>query len=252
MNINMQVNKVALLITGQMRTYKKCWQNWLQNIIKANPEYKYELFILTEYMGKNGGSNKNKYINEEETEQDFVNNIYKTYEGYEIKYLGVQGEKLNIVYPNYVGNYGPYVCLYRNKLIMQELSRDYSLYIRLRPDVILSGPLIFPSRLVKQIYIVSGIIQRSSKSWLHNRDWDHMVLGDYDSMLNWCNYVDYLQFKGSVNFKQVVPFNIKGQWHINSSDHSVVCTQLFLLYLMNNKYDVIFDYGGVYTLPIRS
>lgn len=251
MNTNMQENKIALLLTGQMRSYNKCWNNLEQNIIKANPQYKYEIFILTEFKGKNGGSKKNKYINKDDNLKDFVDNINQTYKNYVIKQCIIENETM-INYPSYVGNYGPFICLYRNKILMNQIKDDYAYYIRLRPDIVLTGPLRLPQTVKKTINIVCGKQQRSNKSWLHNRDWDHMALGDYDSMLNWCNYVDYLQYTGTTNFTEKCPYQTTGQWYMVSSDRSVVCTQLFLLSLKKKGYDVVFDYDSIYTIPIRN
>ena len=56
------MKKICLLITGQMRTYYKCFDNIINNLIEPNKEsYIFDIYILTEYFENHGGSAKNLF-----------------------------------------------------------------------------------------------------------------------------------------------------------------------------------------------
>ena len=40
------MQKVCIMITGQMRTYRKCFSNLLKNLILSNSEYEFDIYIF--------------------------------------------------------------------------------------------------------------------------------------------------------------------------------------------------------------
>ena len=118
------------MITGQMRTYEQCFNNILENIILSNIDYEFDIYVLTEYYGKNGGTPKNKFTNKSDNIVDFQNNIQKTYGKY-LKNLIIENDSKKIDYPLYLNDYGPWVCLYKNKILYDNIvsSNDYDIFV---------------------------------------------------------------------------------------------------------------------------
>lgn len=250
------MKKACLMITGQMRTYEKCVNNILENLILSNIDYEFHIYILTEYYGKNGGTPKNKYINQSENIDIFKDNIEKTYGKY-LKNLIIESESTNIDYPNYLNNYGPWLCLYKNKFLYDSIVNlnNYDIFIRIRPDIILSNKinlrLLSDDNNDNTIHIVSGVHTRPN-AWLHNRDWDHMCISNNKGMKLWCEYYSFLDNYPPYIFPNEIRFNNKGYWKKNENiDRSIIATQLFFQYILNNNFKLNFDALKIYTNPIR-
>lgn len=248
------MKKICLMITGQMRTYKKCFNNTLENLILSNSDYEFHIYILTEYYGKNGGTLKNKFINQPDNIVDFKNNIKKTYGKY-LKSLIIECESNKIDYPSYLNNYGPWVCLYKNKILYDSIINlnDYDIFIRMRPDIKLSNKINLQllSDNDKTIHIICGYHTRHN-SWLHNRDWDHMCISDKQGMQLWCEYYKFLKYEPPCIFKNEIRFNNKGFWCKNENkDKSIIATQLFFQYIIDNNFRINFDALNIFTTPIR-
>lgn len=248
------MKKVCLMITGQMRTYEKCFKNILNNIILSNNNYVFHIYILTEYYGKNGGTPKNNFTNQSENIMNFEDNIKKIYGKY-LKSLIIESDSNKIDYPSYLNNYGPWVCLYKNKMLYDSIVNlnEYDIFIRTRPDVILSNniKLHLLTDNYKNIHIISGI-QCRHNSWLHNRDWDHMCISDKKGMKLWCEYYKFLQYEPPYTFLNEIQFNNKGFWCKNeNNDKSVIATQKFFQYIIDNNFKLHFDALNIFTNPIR-
>ena len=242
------------MITGQMRTYEKCFNNILENIILANNNYEFHIYILTEYYGQNGGTSKNKFTIQSDNIVDFQNNIKKIYGKY-LKNLTIESESNKIDYPSYLNNYGPWIALYKNKILYDSIVdlNEYDIFIRIRPDIKLSNKINLQllSANDKTIHIMSGI-QTRTNSWLHNRDWDHMCISEKQGMKIWCEYYNFLKFEPPYTFINEIRFNNKGFWCNNENkDKSVICTQLFFQYITDNRFKLNFDALNTFTIPIR-
>jgi len=248
------MKKACLMITGQMRTYEKCFNNILENLILSNSDYEFHIYILTEYYGKNGGTPKNKYINQTENIVEFENNIKKTYGKY-IKSLVIENDSNKIVYPSYLNNYGPWLVLYRNKILYDSIAdlNHYDIFIRIRPDIKISNKINLQllTNTNKNIHIITGIAQANGR-WLHNRDWDHMCISNKQGMKLWCEYYSFLKYKPPFSFLNEIRFNNKGYWVKNENkDKSITSTQLFFHHIVDNNFKLIFDSLNVFTNPIR-
>lgn len=246
--------KVCLMITGQMRSYKKAFQNILNNIIHHNKDFEFDIYIQTEFYNNIGGTKKNEYYNEEKTIIEFEKQIKSTYNGY-VKFISIENEVNKLSYPNFINNYGPWICLYRNKVLFDNIKNkeQYKWFIRMRPDISLTHKLNLDllKNVSKQIYIFSGNIVRYN-SWLHNRDWDHLCISDYNGMKLWTDYYKFLEYYPPYKFDFVIKFNNVGYWVKNEKkDRSVICTQLFFKYLKDNNYNLYFDTLSIFTIVLR-
>lgn len=247
------MNKVCLMITGQMRTYKMCFSNILERLIITNSNYEFHIFILTEYCnGKNGGTSKNNFINKEDNYYEFKQNIEKVYGKY-IKCLIIDINKIQ--YPSYIKHYGPWICLYKNKILLDSIQNlnDYDIFIRMRPDIKLSNKIHLENlnNIHDTIHIISGGNTRNN-SWLHNRDWDHMCICNLKGMKLWCEYYKFLEVEPPCMFTNEVRFNNKGFWcKYENKDKSITATQLFFNYIIDNKYKLNFDALNIFTILIR-
>jgi hypothetical protein len=242
------------MITGQMRTYAKCFNDILKNLILSNSDYEFHIYILTEYYEDIGGTPKNPFRNDAQNIVNFQNDIKQTYGKY-LKSLFIESDSNKINYPSYINNYGPYVCLYKNKVLYDSIKQldSYDIFIRTRPDVTLSNEikLHLVNNKSNTIHIVSGIYTRTN-SWLHNRDWDHMCISNKDGMKLWCEYCTFLMYKPPYTFTNTIKFNNKGFWcNVETNDKSVIATQLFFQYIVNNKFELIFDSLSCFTTVIR-
>lgn len=248
------MKKACLMITGQMRTYDKCFNNILQNLILSNDEYEFHVYILTEYYGKNGGTPKNSFINKSENITDFRDNITKTYGKY-LRSLIIESETNKIDYPDYLNKYGPWIALYKNKVLYDSIENlnHYDIFIRMRPDIVLSNKINLQTleEIDKNIHILCGINTRNN-SWLHNRDWDHMCISSRQGIKLWCNYYKFLKQDLPYSFVNEIRFNNKGWWAKNvDKDKSIIATQLFFQYVLDNTFKLNFDALGVFTNPVR-
>lgn len=248
------MKKACLMITGQMRTYYKCFTNQLEMIINENKhEYEFHIVIFTEYYGKNGGSQKNNFTNEENEYNKFKMNIEKIYGKY-LKNLIIETFDNKINYPEYLNGYGPWIVLYRNKYLFDKINgiNEYDIFIRLRPDIVLSNKISLNNiNISKKIVIICGQ-QRNDRRWLHNRDWDHMQISDKEGMKLWNNYYEFINNEEEI-FDNEIKFNNKGYWQFNkTNDKSIIATQLFMKYIKDNNYTLDFNENlNCYTIPIR-
>jgi hypothetical protein len=245
---------VCLMITGQMRTYEKCFNNILEKLILANNNYEFHIYILTEYYGQNGGTPKNKFTNQSDNIIDFQNNVKKTYGKY-LKNLTIESDSNKIAYPSYLNNYGPWMCLYKNKILYDSVVdlNDYDIFIRIRPDVEISNNINLQLLIDTDntIHIVCGI-QTRTKSWLHNRDWDHMCISDKQGMKLWCEYYKFLKYEPPYTFTNEIRFNNNGFWrNTEITDKSIIATQLFFQSIIDNRFKLNFDALNTFTNPIR-
>tara|TARA_B110000967_G_C18774146_1_gene504642 strand:+ start:357 stop:1103 length:747 start_codon:yes stop_codon:yes gene_type:complete len=248
------MKKACLMITGQMRTYEKCFNNILENIILANNNYEFHIYILTEYYGQNGGTSKNKFTIQSDNIVDFQNNIKKIYGKY-LKNLTIESDSNKIDYPSYLNNYGPWIALYKNKILYDSIVdlNEYDIFIRIRPDIKLSNKINLQllSDNDKTIHILCGI-QTRTNSWLHNRDWDHMCISEKQGMKIWCEYYNFLKYEPPYTFTNEIRFNNNGFWCKNENkDKSVIATQLFFQYITDNRFKLNFDALNTFTNPIR-
>jgi len=235
-----------------MRTFDKCFENIKQNLINYNKNYEFDIYILTEYV-QNDKSGKHSFkINV--PFQQFKKNIENTYHPF-LKKIYIESNENKINYPNVIINsnkkeIGPWKCLYRNHLIFEYLSNDninlhtYDIFIRIRPDIILTTLIELQSINIidKNIHIVSGNKIRLN-SWLHNRDWDTCVISNYDGILLFSKYYNFLLNikKENYKFDMESHFNFKGYWEKNTIDYSIIATQLFLYFIEDNDFNLLFD-----------
>ena len=251
------MKKICLMITGQMRTYQKCFNNILENLILSNKDYEFHIHLLTEYSGKNGGTPKNKFLNKETSLQEFKENIEKTYGNY-LKLLIIEEENNLIKFPDFLNNYGPWLCLYRNYYLLSKINnkKEYDFFVRLRPDIIFTKPikLNLLDKYSKTIYIISGNNTRNN-SWFHNRDWDHCCIANYDGYKLWCEYFKFINYNIEQHFNTFtneVRFNNKGYWQKSkTNDKSIIATQLFVKEIKNSGFELIFDALNIFTIVIR-
>ena len=248
------MKKACLMITGQMRTYEKCFNNILENLILSNVDYEFHIYIFTEYYGKNGGTPKNRYIIQSDNIVDFQNNIKKIYGKY-LKNLTIESDSNKIDYPSYLNNYGPWIALYKNKILYDSIVdlNEYDIFIRIRPDIKLSNKINLQllSANDKTIHILCGI-QTRTNSWLHNRDWDHMCISEKQGMKIWCEYYNFLKYEPPYTFTTEIRFNNSGFWrNTENTDKSVIATQLFFQYIIDNNFKLNFDALHIFTNPIR-
>jgi len=247
------MKKVCLMITGQLRTYVKCFNNILENIILSNSDCEFHIYILTEYYGKNGGTPKNRYINQAENIDVFKDNIEKTYGKY-LKSLIIESDSNKLDYPSYLNNYGPWVSLYKNKILYNSISNlnEYDIFIRMRPDIVLTDRVNLQLlNNSNNIHIICSNDTRVN-SWLHNRDWDHMSISNKEGMEIWCDYYKFLQIEPPQIFENEIRFNNKGYWIKNENkDKSIITTQLFFQHIVDNNFKLIFDTLNIFTKVIR-
>jgi hypothetical protein len=235
------------MITGQMRTFKECYDNIYNNIINFNQGYYFDIYILTEYFGLDGGSIKNNYKNDEKNIDDFKNSIKKIYGNY-LKDLIIEED--NSHYPKYLDNFAPWLCLFKNKQLFNSINKDYDIYIRIRPDIYLTNYLDLKLFKLNTIQIITS--NHIRPCWLHNRDWDHMCISDKKGMEIWCEYYSFLSNYPPMLFNQEIRFNNVGNWIFNEKqDRSVISTQLFLKYVINNNYNLEFDAFNCFTIVKR-
>jgi len=246
------------MITGQMRTYEKCFSNILNNVIKCNQdEYHFDIYIQTEYYGSNGGTAKNKFTNTSQDVSQFKEEIQQVY-GHYLKELIIENKDRPITYPTYLNNYGPWLCLYKNKILFDHINQleskpTYDMFIRMRPDIHLTNRLDLNSLNLTDniIHIISGKNTRNH-SWLHNRDWDHINISDFTGMELWCDYYKYLEINPPFIFDREIRFNNVGYWaKSENKDKSIITTQLFFKFIAENNYTLRFDSGSCFSVPIR-
>lgn len=249
------MKKACILITGQMRSFESCFNNIFQNLISPNEnEYEFHIHILTEYFGTFGGTTKNNYINKFVSIIEFENRIRKIYHKY-LQTLMIENDSWKINYPDYLNKYGPWICLYRNEYLFDKINdiSQYDIFIRMRPDIVLNGTLHLKEfkNIESIIYIMSGFTTRV-KSWLHNRDWDHMCISGYQGMKIWNKYHTFLQTNPPLEFDNEIRFNNKGYWvKYENRDKSIIATQLFFQYVIYQNFKLVFDAMDIFTNPIR-
>lgn len=243
------------MLTGQMRSFEKCFQSTLQNIIGVNKDHEFDIYILTEYLGKSSGNNdgtsKNFFHNPAIDVYEFRKQIERVYGNY-LKLLIIEENRKS--YPSFLKDYGPWLCLYKNKKLFDSIKDEYDIFIRMRPDIVLSDNIIIDKNTVNkdEILIFCGKFTRRS-SWLHNRDWDHMCVSNKYGMELWCDYFSFLKYNPPFEFEDEIRFNNVGYWvHYEKKDKSVIATQLLLKHVHNNNFRLIFDAHNVYTLPVRN
>ena len=180
--------------------------------------------------------------------------LKKTYGKY-IKSLVIENDSNKIVYPSYLNNYGPWVALYKNKILYDttiENINNYDIFIRMRPDVVLTNKINLQLLINNNnIHIISGNLTRTN-SWLHNRDWDHMCISDKQGMKLWCEYYNFLKYEPPYTFTTEIRFNNNGFWrNAENNDKSIIATQLFFQYIIDNNFKLNFDALNAFTTPIR-
>jgi hypothetical protein len=248
------MKKICLLITGQMRTYYKCFDNIIKNLIEPNKDkYCFDIYILTEYFENHGGSAKNIFNNREKTYEEFKINIQDMYSPY-LKKIFIETIYNKIHYPRYLNNYGPWMCLYRNDIALNIIDNidNYDLFIRIRPDIVFSNSLLLDNVNLNNNITIICSIQKNDKRWLHNRDWDHMHISDKKGMELWRDYYKFID-NNEESFIQEIRFNNKGFWQFNkTNDKSIIATQLFMKFIKDNNYTLDFNESlNCYTNPIR-
>lgn len=246
------MKKACLMITGQMRTYEKCFNNILQNLILQNGDYEFHIHILTEYYGNDSGTPKNNFKNKCRNIIEFENNIRQIYGKY-LKSLIIESNSNKIDYPHYLNNYGPWLCLHKNAILYNSIENvsNNDVIIRMRPDIVLSNKINLQSVTDQNtIYILSGLNTRNN-SWLHNRDWDHMCISNNKGMKIWNTYCEYLKYEPPQSFPDEVRFNNKGFWINETNDKSIIATQMLFKKVIIENYKLHFDTNNVFTTPIR-
>lgn len=259
---------VSILITGQMRTFKKCINNLFDNIINCNENYNFKIYILTEFFINDGGTPKNIYNYDFNNIDEFENDIKNSY-GINLKFLFIESEHNKITYPDYINNYGPWKVLYKNYVLYNKIHNELCLnneniIIRMRPDIVITNPLILNNIILNNNILIVSSIQSRNNSWYHNRDWDHMLITNNTGYKLWSNYCFFLDIKldnfdSSLFRKRKTNFNNKGFWIENIDNfkndyiylYSIIATQLFSYYIEDNRYTIEFDLDNVYTTPIR-
>ena len=232
---------MCLLITGQLRTYKTTYKNILKNLIDFNKdEYNFHIYILTDTDSR-----------------DDIVNVY----GDKLVKLLIESEENPIEYPDYINiNRGAWRVLYRNKILYDNIynKSDYDIFIRMRPDIILTSPINLNKLIFKDnIHIVSGNSTRDDSAcnmgscWLHNRDWDYMNITDEKGMRLWCDFYKYLEINKPYEFNFTVKYNYNGYWATKTDDNSIIATQLFFKNLEENNYNLVFDSADCFSEIIR-
>ena len=103
----------------------------------------------------------------------------------------------------------------------------------------------------KTIHIVCGVHTRTN-SWLHNRDWDHMCISNKQGMKLWCEYYNFLKYEPPYTFTTEIRFNNNGFWrNTENNDKSIIATQLFFQYIVENNFKLNFDTLNIFTTLIR-
>ena len=242
------MKKACVLLTGQMRSFKICSKNFYKNLINNNSEYEFHIYIHTEYKGNKGGSSKNNYTNEENTLEDFKKAIESFYV---VKKIIIETSENKINYPSYTNNYGPFINLYRNCDILNHVNDNYDIYIRLRPDIILSENIILDNLyLTNRINIICSK-NFSNGRWLHNRDWDHMTICNEKGFKLWSEYYKFLVYDNYFFEEPEIRFNNKGHWiYGHTKDRSVIATQLFMKYIKENDFYIFFN-DEIFTTVVR-
>ena len=248
------MKKICLLITGQMRTYYKCFNNIINNLIEPNKDkYNFDIYILTEYYEHQGGTIKNRFNNREKTYEEFKLNIENIFSPY-LRKIFIETKDNKINYPIYLNNYGPWICLYRNEVVLNIVDNidEYDLFIRMRPDIVLTNSILLNNiKLDNNITIICSI-QKNDKRWLHNRDWDHMHISDKKGMELYNDYYKFID-NDEQSFIEEIRFNNKGFWQFSkTNDKSIISTQLFMKFIKDNNYTLDFNESlNCYTNPVR-
>jgi len=242
------MKRVCILITGQMRSFKKCYNSLYTKIIDNNPNHTFDIYIHTEYKGIKGGSAKNDYINEENTLEDFKKSIESFFK---IKKIIIETNTNRIDYPSYVCDYGPFINLYRNHDILKHIDDKYDIYIRLRPDIILSEFIFLDNFCFTKIINIICSKNSNQGRWLHNRDWDHMVICNTEGYNLWSEYYKFLNYESYTFEEPEIRFNNNGYWVYGfTKNKSIIATQLFMKYLKEKDFKIFFN-EKIFTTVVR-
>jgi hypothetical protein len=257
----MIVNKCAILITGQLRTFEECYKS-LEEHILSNKEFVFDIYIFTDFYNIPGYKNMYNVNNIDE----FKKKIYDVYGSY-LKKLYIESEDNIINFPEHINvNKDPrkrnqYKCQYRNYLITKFLHNDniklcdYNIIIRMRPDIEFTKKIELHQYYNKnELFIVTRVNSGGNNVWVHNRDWDYCCIGNNTSIMNWVQewkiikkLYEETKFDNRLfnNFEYKVikkcNFNNKGYWEESTKEVNKAIGQLYLNYLASVNQNVIFD-----------
>ena len=252
--------KCAILITGQLRTFDKCFKNLQENILSNY--YVFDIYIFTDFYNTQGYKNMYNVNNIEE----FKEKIHKVY-GDSLKKLYIESENNTIHFPEHINiNKDPrkrnqYKCQYRNYLITTFLQNDnvnlcdYDIIIRMRPDIEFTKKIQLDQYYNKDdLYIVTRVNSGGNNVWVHNRDWDYCCIGNYRSIMNWVQewkiikklyeetkFDDRLFNDFEYKVTKKCNFNNQGYWEESTKEVNKAIGQLYLNYLSSVNQNVIFD-----------
>ena len=239
-------NKIALMFTGQLRTFNKCWKNVYNNLISCNKDYIFDIYFL---IGKNEYSKKHNYHENTDNIENEIKNIIKINKNI----LNIKIFILDISYPSYfLCNNDSWKVLYKNKLLFEkviQLDKNYDIYIRMRSDIIFTNNLNLNNLDFNfNIHIITSV--GTIKCFNHNRDWDYMAISNFKGMELWCKCVNFLE--NPINkFPQCIKFNNKSNWVYKTDDIGVSAWQSLFGLIKKNNYNLIYDSGKCYVEILR-
>ena len=151
--------KIAICISGQMRTYKKCCDQMLTRFKEFNPD----IFIYT--WRQNGKSARGGEENNEDITYDELNRLYKpkgvVIEEYKNSYLyeleGVtypESIKKKSVETKSVTSIPMFYTMYKCNNLRKKYNKNYDIVIRIRPDLILPSDINY--RTIFNMIIENG------------------------------------------------------------------------------------------------
>lgn len=215
--------KVALCISGQMRTFDQCFDNLKKYILN---QYECDIFIHTwdnRGISKHGN---NFYINEnDEITSEMLFNIYKPkkiiIENFrEFKVLDKYVEISNMVNPKFTTFpmfYSQKCCNDLKNNYSQENNINYDFIIRMRPDLQLES------------FIPKYVLNETNVFWHQNHptfvDWrtfDHFHISNKENMDIYCNAYDYMDILWDTPINNFAD-KYDGRWlqTINLNKHNI-------------------------------
>lgn len=161
--------KIALIYTGQLRTFRRCWPNHKECIHDANSEHKISSYFYTYENPDLELEERNELVPNSQWIQchqafypdPFGHHLFNSNKVPESQACQV----LNMMHNNLVG--------------FSLVPHRHDVYVRIRPDEILNGNLKFSNFDIKPntVFIPQGNDYRGVN--------DQFAFGDYESMKKW-------------------------------------------------------------------
>tara|TARA_R100000008_G_scaffold27421_1_gene15220 strand:+ start:16197 stop:16964 length:768 start_codon:yes stop_codon:yes gene_type:complete len=233
--------KLAVLMCGHLRTYKKCLKNFKSTIVEANKEdYDIDIFVVTSNVvaqREHGpvikpssilkGSKKHPTVykvNVEETTAELV----ECYKPASVTFIEEDFDKYNSYAVNEWSHfkYGiylkPYLAMKKVKDKQEEEGFRYDAVLRTRPDVTYRVPVKINDLEENTIYLPGGWVKNPERYDDDVYHADVLAYGDFETMNKYTNIH---------KMDKPLPSKLNAEWSERSEN------QLYL-YLKHNKINI--------------